>query len=152
MSSQHDYHHATLGFPPELREWLTRQAQGTPSRTRILPGLRCRLSGSPPICPGDATRIFFRVHASISALFDLNLRSFDVSAACLHGDMDGEVYMESPSEYGDRASALEGDGTRPRAEAHVYLTNHNYIQIIRVYTSFRSCVWPAGCSSLRRGR
>jgi len=60
--------------------------------------------------------------------------------------------MESPSEYGDRASALEGDGTRPRAEAHVYLTNHNYIQIIRVYTSFRSCAWPAGVFVVEEGR
>jgi len=112
-----------LGFSLELREWLTRQAQGTPSRTGIRPGLRYRLSGSPPICPGDATRIIFRVLASIAALPDLNLRSFDVSAAHLHGDIDGEVYIESPSEYEDRGSVLEGDGTRPSAETHMYLIN-----------------------------
>jgi len=46
------------------------------------------------MCPGDATRIFFRVLASIAALSDLDLRSFDASAAHLHGDIDGEVYME----------------------------------------------------------
>ena len=88
-------------FSLELREWLTRPAQGTPSRTRIRPSLRCRLYGTPPICPGDATRIFFRVLASIATPPGLNLRLFDVSAAHLHGDIDGEVYMESPSEYGD---------------------------------------------------
>jgi len=44
--------------------------------------------------------------------------------------------MESPSEYGDRSSVLEGDGTRPRAETHVYLIDLNYIQVTRVYTSF----------------
>jgi len=150
-SSQHDCHHATLSFPLEPRSWLTRQAQTTPSRTRIRPGLRCRLPGSPPIRAGDATRIFFRVLASIAALSNLNLRLFDVSAARLHVDIAGAASMESHSEYGDSGSVLEGDGTRPSAETHVYLINPNYIQIIRVYTSFRSCAWPAGCSSLRRG-
>jgi len=42
-SLQHEYHHATLGFPLELREWLARQAQGPPRSTRICPSLRCRL-------------------------------------------------------------------------------------------------------------
>jgi len=46
------------------------------------------------MCLGDATRIFFRVLASIAALSVLNIRSFDVSAARLHGDVDGEIYME----------------------------------------------------------
>jgi len=47
--------------------------------------------------------------------------------------------MESPSDYGDRGSVLEGDGTRPKVETHVYLIISNYIQIIRVYASFRGC-------------
>ena len=71
-----------------------------------------------------------------------------LSAAHLHGDIDGEVYTESPSEYGDRSSVLEGDGTRPRAETHVYLIIPNYIQMIRVYTAARG---RRRCSSLRRG-
>ena len=60
--------------------------------------------------------------------------------------------MESPTEYGDRGSVLEGDGTGPRAETHVSLINSNYIQIIRVYTSFRSCAWPAGVLVVEEGR
>jgi len=59
--------------------------------------------------------------------------------------------MGSPSEYGDRASVLEGDGTGPRAETHVYLINTNYIQIVRVYTSFRCCAWPAGVLVVEKG-
>ena len=96
MSSQHDYHHATLGFPLERREWLTCQVQGTPTRTRIRAGLRFQLSGGPPVCPGDATRTFFRVLASIAALSGLNFRSIDVSTTHLYRNIDGEVYMESP--------------------------------------------------------
>ena len=42
-SSQHEYHHATIGFPQGLRAWLTRQTQGTPHSTRVCPGLRCLL-------------------------------------------------------------------------------------------------------------
>jgi len=34
----------------------------------------------------------------------------------------------------------------------VYLTNHNCIQIIRVYTSFRSCAWPVGVLVVEEGR
>jgi len=60
--------------------------------------------------------------------------------------------VESPSEYGDRGPVLEGDGLRPRAETHVYLINHNYIQIIRVYTSFCSCAWPARVLVVEEGR
>jgi hypothetical protein len=41
----------------------------------------------------------FRILISIAALFDLDLRQFDVSAAYLHGDIDGEVYMEPPARY-----------------------------------------------------
>jgi hypothetical protein len=40
-----------------------------------------------------------RILISIAALFDLDLRQFDVSAAYLHGDIDGEVYMEPPAGY-----------------------------------------------------
>ena len=35
--------HTTLGFPPEIQESLTRQAEGTPRSTGIYPSLRCRL-------------------------------------------------------------------------------------------------------------
>ena len=38
----------------------------------------------------------FQVLLSIAAWFDLNLCQFDVSAAYLHGEIDGEVYMEPP--------------------------------------------------------
>ena len=58
----------------------------------------------------------FRVLASIAVLFDLDLRPFDVSAAYLHGDIDGEVYMEPPPGPGDRGSVLEVNETHPRAE------------------------------------
>jgi len=34
-------------------------------------------------------------------LYDLNLCQFNVSAAYLHGEIDGEVYMEPPPGYGD---------------------------------------------------
>jgi len=95
---------------------------------------------------------FFEIIASMAALSDLTLRLFDVSAAHLYGAIDGEVHMVSPSEYGDRSSVLQGDGLRPRAETHVYLTTFNYIQIIRVYTSFRSCAWPAGVLVVEEGR
>ena len=43
----------------------------------------------------------FRVLLSIAAWFDLNLRQFDVSATYLHGEINGEVYMEPPSGHGD---------------------------------------------------
>ena len=42
----------------------------------------------------------FRAIISIAALFDLELRQFDVSAAYLHGEIDEEVYMEPPPGYG----------------------------------------------------
>ena len=42
----------------------------------------------------------FRALISIAALFDHDLRQFDVSAAYLHGDIDGEAYMEPPPGYG----------------------------------------------------
>jgi len=42
-------------------------------------------------------------------------------------------YMEPPPGYGDRGSVLEGDGSHPRAETHVYFIISNYIQI---YTCF----------------
>jgi len=60
--------------------------------------------------------------------------------------------MESPSEYGDRGPVLEGDWTRLRAETRVYLINSSCIQIIRVYTGFRSCAWPAGVLVVEEGR
>lgn len=41
----------------------------------------------------------FHVLISIAALFNLSLRQFDISAAYLHGDIDGEVYMEPPPGY-----------------------------------------------------
>ena len=43
----------------------------------------------------------FRILLSIAAWFDLDLRQFDVSAAYLHGEIDGEVYMEPPPCHGD---------------------------------------------------
>ena len=43
----------------------------------------------------------FRVLLTIAAWFDLDLRQFDVSAAYLHGEIDGEVYMEAPPGHGD---------------------------------------------------
>jgi hypothetical protein len=43
----------------------------------------------------------FRLLASLAALFDLDLRQLDVSAAYLHGDIDGDVYMQPPPGYGD---------------------------------------------------
>ena len=51
---------------------------------------------------------------------DLHLRSFDVLAAHVHRDIDGEVYMESPSDYGDSGSVLEGDGTVTR-QKHMFI-------------------------------
>ena len=41
----------------------------------------------------------FRSLLSIAALFDFDVRQFDVSSAYLHGDIDGEVYMEPPPGY-----------------------------------------------------
>ena len=38
----------------------------------------------------------FRVLISIAALFDHDPRQFHVSAAYIHGDTDGEAYMEPP--------------------------------------------------------
>ena len=43
----------------------------------------------------------FQVLLSIAAWFDLDLCQFDVSAAYLHGEIDGEVYMEPPPGCGD---------------------------------------------------
>ena len=40
-----------------------------------------------------------RALITIAALFDLELRQFDVSAAYLHGEIDEEVYMEPPPRY-----------------------------------------------------
>ena len=93
----------------------------------------------------------FRVLAPIAALFDLDIRPSEVSAAYLHGDIDGEVYMGSPPVYGDRGSVLEGNETRPRGETHVYVMISNYIQVIRVYTLSAAARGWRGCSSLRRG-
>jgi len=92
----------------------------------------------------------FQVLASIAALFDLVIRPFEVSAAYLHGGIDGEVYMEPPPVYRDRGSVLEGNETRPRGETHVYVMISNLIQIIKVYTLFAAARGPRGCSSLRR--
>jgi len=86
------------------------------------------------MCPGDATRIFFRVFASIAALSDLDFRSFDVSATHLHGDIDGGLRGTTPR-YGDKGSVLERDGTHPRAGTHVYLLISNYIQISMCFCS-----------------
>jgi len=77
-------------------------------------------------------------------LSDLDIRPFDVSAAHLHGDIGGEVYMEPPPGYGHRGSILEGNETRPRAETHVWFIISNYIQIIRVYMRFRCCACDGG--------
>ena len=41
----------------------------------------------------------FRSLLSIAALFGFEVRQFDVAAAYLHGDIDGEVYMEPPPGY-----------------------------------------------------
>ena len=38
----------------------------------------------------------FRALISIAALFNHDLRQFHISAAYLHGDTDGEAYMEPP--------------------------------------------------------
>ena len=46
----------------------------------------------------------FRALISIAALFGLELRQFDVSAAYLHGEIDEEVYMEPPPGYGSSDS------------------------------------------------
>lgn len=46
----------------------------------------------------------FRTLISIAALFDFDLRQFDVSVAYLHGDIDGEVYMEPPPGYGTKGT------------------------------------------------
>ena len=43
----------------------------------------------------------FRILLSVAAWFDLDLCQFDVLAVCLHGDIDGEVYMEPPPGHGD---------------------------------------------------
>jgi len=41
----------------------------------------------------------FRAFITIAALFDLELRQFDVSATYIHGEIDEEVYMEPPPGY-----------------------------------------------------
>ena len=43
----------------------------------------------------------FRILLSIASWFDLDLRQFDVSEAYLHGEIDGDVYMEAPPGHGD---------------------------------------------------
>ncbi len=43
----------------------------------------------------------FRVLLSIAPWFDLGLRQFDLSVAYLHGEIDGDVYMEPPPGHGD---------------------------------------------------
>jgi Reverse transcriptase (RNA-dependent DNA polymerase) len=45
----------------------------------------------------------FRTLVALAALFDLDIRQFDVSAAYLHGEIDGEIYMEPPP----RATKME---------------------------------------------
>ena len=42
-----------------------------------------------------------RVLLAIAAWFDLDLRQFDVSAAYLYGEIDGEIYMEPLPGHGD---------------------------------------------------
>jgi Reverse transcriptase (RNA-dependent DNA polymerase) len=44
----------------------------------------------------------FRTLLTIAGWSDLDLRQFDVSAAYLHGEIDGKVHMESPPGHGDR--------------------------------------------------
>ena len=47
----------------------------------------------------------FRALILITALFDHDLRQLDVSAAYLHGDINGEAYMEPPPGMSGRAQS-----------------------------------------------
>jgi hypothetical protein len=49
----------------------------------------------------NEARLYAPVLRSIAAWFDLNLRQFCVSAAYLHGEIDGEVSVVSPPGHGD---------------------------------------------------
>jgi hypothetical protein len=46
----------------------------------------------------------FRMLISVATLFNHNLCQFNVLATYLHGDIDGEVYMDPPPGYGDGES------------------------------------------------
>jgi Reverse transcriptase (RNA-dependent DNA polymerase) len=41
----------------------------------------------------------FRTLVALAALFNFDIRQFDVSAAYLHGEIDREIYMEPPPGY-----------------------------------------------------
>jgi Reverse transcriptase (RNA-dependent DNA polymerase) len=92
----------------------------------------------------------FRILISIAALFDLDLRQFDVSAAYLHGEIDGEVYMDPPPGYGNGESVwlllkglygLKQAGRIWHEQLKADMEGLGYVQCPRDHAVFRIGTW-----------
>jgi hypothetical protein len=91
----------------------------------------------------------FRVLLSIAAWFDLDLQQFDVSAAYLHGEIDGEVYMEPPPGHEDGDSVwkllkglygLKQAGRIWHERLKADMEELGYVQCQRDHAVFRSAL------------
>ena len=94
----------------------------------------------------------FRILLTIVALFDYDLRQFDVSAAYLHGKIDGEVYMEPPPGYERENSVwyllkglygLKQAGRIWYEQLKADMEALDFTQYLRDYAVFRIGTWRA---------
>jgi len=104
-SSQREYHHATFCFLRDFENGSLVKHKARLVARGFAQVFGVYYNGAHLYAPVMRLESF-RVLASIAMLSDLDLRSFDVSAAHLHGDIVGEVYMEPPPGYGGRGSVL----------------------------------------------
>ena len=99
-SAQHERHHPAVGLSPKFENRAL-----VKHKARLVARGFTQTSGVDyneahlyaPVMRLES----FRILLSIAAWFDLDLRQFDVSAAYLHGEIDGEVYMEPPPGHRD---------------------------------------------------
>ena len=95
----------------------------------------------------------FQVLLSIDAWFDLDLHQFDISAAYLHGEINGEVYMELPPGHRDGHSiwkllkglySLKQAGRIWHERLKADMEELGYAQCQRDYAMFRIGTWKTG--------
>jgi hypothetical protein len=95
----------------------------------------------------------FRTLLSIAAWFDLHLQQFDVSAAYLYGDIDGEVYMEPPPGHEDGDSVwkllkglygLKQAGRSWHERLKADMEELGYVQCQRDHAVFKVGTWKKG--------
>ena len=104
-----------------------------------------RRTSTPQSCVSNPSGVLL----SISTWFDLDLRQFDGSAAFLHGEIDGEVYMEPPPGHGDGDSVwkfLKGlyglnTGRIWHKRSKADMEELGYTQCQRDHAVFRIGIW-----------